>query len=56
MFITDNRVAVDIEIDKKQVCHYIGYEDDKNLSARISSLIELSPSCWSVVLKWQYSW
>jgi len=40
MFITDDRVAVDIEIDKKQVCHYIGYEDDKNLSARISSLID----------------
>jgi len=40
MFITDDRVAVDIEIDKNQVCHYIGYEDDKNLSARISSLID----------------
>jgi len=40
MFITDDRVAVDIEIDKKQVCHYIGYEDDQNLSARISSLID----------------
>jgi len=40
MFITDDRVAVDIEIDKKQVCRYIGYEDDKNLSARISSLID----------------
>jgi len=40
MFITDDRVAVDIEIDKKQVCHYIGYEDDKNLSARVSSLID----------------
>jgi len=40
MFITDDRAAVDIEIDKKQVCHYIGYEDAKNLSARISSLID----------------
>jgi hypothetical protein len=40
MFITDDRVAADIEIDKKQVCHYIGYEDDQNLSARISSLID----------------
>jgi hypothetical protein len=40
MFITDDRVAVDLEIDKKQVCHYIGYEDDQNLSARISSLID----------------
>lgn len=40
MFVTDNKVDVDIEIDKKRVCHYIGYEDDKNLSARISSLID----------------
>jgi hypothetical protein len=40
MFVTDDRVAVDIEIDKKQVCHYIGYEDDQNLSARIASLID----------------
>ena len=40
MFITDDRVAVDIEIDKKQVCHYIGYDDDQNLSARIASLID----------------
>jgi hypothetical protein len=40
MFVTDDSVAVDIEIDKKQVCHYIGYEDDQNLSARISSLID----------------
>jgi len=40
MFITDDKVDVDIEIDKKQVCHYIGYADDQNLSARISSLID----------------
>jgi len=40
MFVTDDRVDVDIEIDKKQVCHYIGYDDDQNLSARISSLID----------------
>ncbi len=40
MFVTDDRVDVDIEIDKKQVCHYIGYDDDKNLSARIASLID----------------
>jgi len=40
MFVTDDRVTVDIEIDKKQVCHYIGYDDDQNLSARISSLID----------------
>jgi len=40
MFITDERINIDIEIDKKQVCQYIGYEDDQNLSARISSLID----------------
>ena len=40
MFITDNKIDVDIEIDKKQVCQYIGYEDDQNVSARISSLID----------------
>jgi hypothetical protein len=40
MFITDDRVDVDIEIDKKQVCQYIGYDDDQHLSARISSLID----------------
>ena len=40
MFITDNKVDVDIEIDKKQVCHYIGYEDDQNVSVRISSIID----------------
>jgi len=40
MFITDDKVDVNIEIDKKQVCHYIGYADDQNLSARISSLID----------------
>lgn len=39
MLITDNKVDVDIEIDKNQVCRYIGYEDDQNVSARISSLI-----------------
>lgn len=40
MFITDDKVDVNIEIDKKRVCHYIGYDDDKNLSARIASLID----------------
>jgi hypothetical protein len=40
MFITDDKVDVNIEIDKKQVCQYIGYEDEQNLSARISSLID----------------
>jgi len=29
-----------IEIDKKQVCHYMGYEGDYKLSARISSLVD----------------
>ncbi len=40
MFVADDRVDVDIEIDKKQVCHYIGYEENHKLSARISSLID----------------
>ena len=40
MFVTDDRVDVDIEIDKKQLCHYIGYNDNHNLSAHISSLID----------------
>jgi hypothetical protein len=40
MLVTDDRVDVDIEIDKKQVCHYVGYDADHKLSARISSLID----------------
>lgn len=40
MFVTDDRVDVDIEIDKKQLCHYIGYNDGHKLSVRISSLID----------------
>jgi hypothetical protein len=40
MFVTDDRVDVDIEIDKAQLCHYIGYNDGHKLSARISSLID----------------
>jgi hypothetical protein len=40
MFVTDDRVAVDIEIDKEQVCHYIGYDGNHGMSARISSLID----------------
>jgi hypothetical protein len=40
MLVTDNSLVGDIEIDKNQVCHHIGYEDDQNLSARISSLID----------------
>jgi len=40
MFVADDRVDVDIEIDKNQVYHYIGYEDNHKLSARISSLID----------------
>jgi len=40
MFVTDDRVDVDIEIDKDQICHYIGYDDNHNLSARIASLID----------------
>jgi hypothetical protein len=38
MLVTDN--WIDIEIDKKQVCQYIGYDADYELSARISSLID----------------
>ena len=38
MLVTDG--GVDIEIDTKQVCHYIGYDDNPKLSARISSLID----------------
>jgi hypothetical protein len=40
MLVTNDRVDVDIEIDKKQLCHYIGYNDGHKLSARISSLID----------------
>jgi hypothetical protein len=40
MLVTDDSLVADIEIDKNQVCQYIGYEDDQNLSARISSLID----------------
>jgi len=40
MLVTDDGVDVDIEIDKKQVCHYVGYDADHKLSARISSLID----------------
>jgi hypothetical protein len=40
MLVTNDRVDVDIEIDKEQLCHYIGYNDGHKLSARISSLID----------------
>ena len=40
MLVADERVDVNIEIDKRQVCHYVGYDDDYKLSARISSLID----------------
>ena len=40
MFATNDGVGVDIEIDKKQVCRYIGYNDNHELSARIASLID----------------
>jgi hypothetical protein len=40
MLVTDDRFDIDIEIDKKQVCHYTGYDADYKLSARISSLID----------------
>ena len=38
MLVTSNRI--DIKIDKKQVGHYIGYDVDYKLPARISSLID----------------
>jgi hypothetical protein len=37
---TSDRTDVSIEIDKEQVCRYIGYEDGQKLSARISSLVD----------------
>jgi hypothetical protein len=40
MLMTDGSLGVDIEIDKKQLCHYIGYNDNYKLSANIASLID----------------
>ena len=40
MIVTDGKGGVDVEIDKKQVCHYIGYDDNYKLSARMSSLVD----------------
>ncbi len=40
MIVTDDKGGVDISIDPDQVFHYIGYEDNHKLSARISSLVE----------------
>jgi len=40
MPVTSDRVDVSIEIDKEQVCRYIGYEDGQSLSARISALVD----------------
>jgi len=40
MLVTNDRVDVDIELDKKQLCHYIGYNDGHKLSVSISSLID----------------
>jgi len=40
MPVATDSVDVSIEIDKEQVCRYIGYEDGQNLSARISSLVD----------------
>ena len=31
---------IDIEINKKQVCHYVGYDTDSKLSVRIASLMD----------------
>jgi hypothetical protein len=40
MLVTDGSLGADIEIDKDQICQYIGYDDNHNLSARIASLID----------------
>ena len=40
MLVTNDSVNINIETDKKQVCHYIGYADNHEMSARISSLID----------------
>jgi hypothetical protein len=40
MLVTSDRIDADIEIDKKQLCRYIGYNDSYKLPARISSLID----------------
>lgn len=40
MIVTDGKGRVDVEIDKDQVCHLIGYDDNYKLSARISSLVD----------------
>lgn len=40
MIVTDDKGGVDIEIDKNQVYHYIGYNGNHKLSPRISSLVD----------------
>ena len=40
MLVTTDSVNINIETDKKQVCRYIGYADNHEMSARISSLID----------------
>jgi len=40
MLVTDGSLGADIEIDKDQICHYIGYDDNQNLSAPIASLVD----------------
>lgn len=40
MLVTNDSVNINIEIDKKQVCRYIGYDDTHEMSARISSLFD----------------
>ncbi|MFO7711831.1 MAG: vitamin B12 dependent-methionine synthase activation domain-containing protein [Dehalococcoidia bacterium] len=40
MVLTDSKGGVDVEIDKDQVCQFIGYDDSHKLSARISSLVD----------------
>ncbi|MFU8795838.1 MAG: vitamin B12 dependent-methionine synthase activation domain-containing protein [Dehalococcoidia bacterium] len=40
MVLTDGNGGVDVEIDKNQVCQFIGYDDSHKLSARVSSLVD----------------
>jgi len=40
MLATSNQNGIDIEIDRKQVCHYLGYGTDYKPPAHVSSLID----------------
>jgi hypothetical protein len=40
MVVSDDKGDLEIAIDRKQICHYIGYDDHHKLSARVSSLVD----------------